>query len=125
MKVWFVYLVLAPIALIALCSWLFVFGGYDVLLHGRLHYVEDRRSLWQGIVARELPVGTPIDQVRKWADGRSFKVYRAPKSNTLEILIETIPWHQLVCKEWKVIAEIEIEKEAAAGERVVSMGAGL
>jgi hypothetical protein len=123
-KTWIIYFVVGPLAIIALVVWLFGFGGYDQWRYGA-HYIESSTAFWQEVVARELPLGSSGTRIREWAQGRSLEVYAAPDGKALEIVVQTIPWHQVVCREWKIIAEITMDKDASAGERVVSMGACL
>jgi hypothetical protein len=77
------------------------------------------------MVARELPVGSLDARIRQWARGRSFVTYQAHADKDLEIVVETIPWHQVVCSEWKIIAEIKMKDDVSVDQRIVSMGACL
>lgn len=109
---------------IGLLIWLFPAGGYDLMRYGK-HYIEARTQQWAGVVASEIPVGSSRAWIQAWADKRSFVTYQTQDRKTVEIVVETIPWHQIVCTQWKIIAEISMESETSVGERVVSMGACL
>lgn len=124
MKSWVVYFVVAPVVIIGLLVWLFGFGGYDQWRYGS-HYIESRTAAWQDVIARELPIGSSSAQIKEWARRRSLVMYPASGKKDVEIVVETIPWHQVVCKEWKIIAEINMKDDFSVGERVVSMGACL
>ena len=124
MKSWTVYFVIAPLVFIVLLVWLFGLGGYDRWRYGP-HYIESRTAAWQGVIASELPIGSSNAQIEEWARRHSFVLYQENGKKDFEIVLETIPWHQVVCTEWKIIAEINMNGDWLAGEKVVSMGACL
>jgi len=88
-------------------------------------FIAEHKSGWKAAVTKELPLGSTRLQIQAWADQHSFTIYETPDKHTLEIVVQTIPYHQIVCKDWKIIAEIGMEDGKSIREDVVSMGACL
>jgi hypothetical protein len=88
-------------------------------------YIAQRKSVWKAAVMTAIPPGSTGPQIREWAKQHSFTVYEAPDKRTLEIVVQKIPYRQIVCTDWKIIAEIWMEDAKSIREDVVSMGACL
>jgi len=118
------YPVIVIVLAVGLLIWLFAAGGYDSIFYGE-SFIAKRKSAWQAALSHELPLGSTRPQIQEWAGQHSFTIHEAPDKHTLEIVVQTIPYHQIVCKDWKIIAEIGMEGAKSVREDVVSMGACL
>jgi hypothetical protein len=118
------YLAIMIFSTVGLFIWLFGAGGYDSIFYGE-SYIAQRKSVWKAAVMTAIPLGSTRPQIQEWAEQHSFSVYEAPDKRTLEIVVQKIPYHQIVCSDWKIIAEIWMKDAKAIREDVVSMGACL
>ncbi len=64
--------------------------------------VGERVAYWQSVVDKNIPPGSSVDSVMKWAATRGLKLIFYPDAAQLAGSLEYVPVHDWACKGWSI-----------------------
>jgi hypothetical protein len=73
--------------------------------------VQERIAFWKETLAREVPLGTPADQIQEWGSAHKIKFDYLEKQRWLYAIAEMIPETgiRFPCSQWNIILKISID----------------
>lgn len=84
--------------------------------------LQERLTFWRGILAKEVPIGTSAENIKKWGLTHKVKLDYLEHQHWLYANVEVVPIDGIPfpCSEWNIILKISIDDTGHSSKNDVS-----